>query len=156
MQEVESQFSHTSAVVVVISYFLTDRKEQNLHAHAPSEESPVIQYTYIPSPILLPFTFRSIISTCRSLQDDVPQQILTYQQQQQQQQQQLLLLLHTVWLTRIGTSWVILFYEYLCGCSCQNWCGIIFQPTVTILSTVLDWFLPYILWVGMMILPIHK
>ena len=53
----------------------------------------------------------------------------------------------------------------------QNWCGIIFQPTVTILITVLDWFLyiwvilenrgklqlhPKLWWVGMMMLPIHK
>ena len=30
-----------------------------------------------------------------------------------------------------GFRWVSLFYEYLCGYSCQNWCGIIFQPTVT-------------------------
>ena len=30
-----------------------------------------------------------------------------------------------------GFRWVSLFCKYLCGCSCQNWCGIIFQPTVT-------------------------
>ena len=38
-----------------------------------------------------------------------------------------------------GFKWVSLFYEYLCGCSCQNWFGSIFQPTVTILITVLEW-----------------
>ena len=69
------------------------------------------------------------------------------------------------------TRWVILCYECLCGCSYQNWCGIIFQPTVTILITVLDWFWyiwvilenrgklqihPKLWWVGMMMLPIHK
>ena len=34
-----------------------------------------------------------------------------------------------------------LFYEYVCGCFCQNWCGSIFQPIVTILIVVLDCFL---------------
>ena len=61
LQEAESQFSHTSAVVavvvvVVISYSLTDRKEQNLHAHAPRVDPLVIQYIYMSPPILLPFT----------------------------------------------------------------------------------------------------
>ena len=31
-----------------------------------------------------------------------------------------------------GFRWVIFFNEYLCGCYCQNWCGGIFPPTVTI------------------------
>ena len=37
-----------------------------------------------------------------------------------------------------GFGWVSRCYEYSCGWSCQNWCGSIFQPTVTILITALD------------------
>ncbi|OEU05818.1 hypothetical protein FRACYDRAFT_257988 [Fragilariopsis cylindrus CCMP1102] len=42
----------------------------------------------------------------------------------------------------IGALGGLFYFTSICvECSCQNLCGSIFQPTVTILSTVLDWFL---------------
>ena len=75
-----TSYSHTSAVVIVVSYSLIDRQEQNPHAHASRVDPSVMQQMYYTNIVVI---YPSAIFTYKSLQQQQCLLLISYCGQEQ-------------------------------------------------------------------------